>query len=63
MWFLSIFVGFIASFYLGCWLLYKGIRKITQRDSLSHAIVLVVLAVGLFLLCSICFKGWYTRVN
>ena len=34
MWFFTIFVGFIASFYLGCWVLYKGIKKVVQRDSL-----------------------------
>jgi hypothetical protein len=63
MWFFTIFVGFIGSFYLGCWVLYKGIKKIIQRDSFFHAIVLILLAAGLFILCSICFKGWYTRIN
>jgi hypothetical protein len=63
MWFFTIFVGFIASFYLGCWVLYKGVTKIVQRDSLLHAIMLVLLAVGLFILCRICFKGWYLRIN
>lgn len=63
MWFFAIFVGFIASFYLGCWVLYKGIKKVLQRDSLIHAIVLVLLAAGLFILCRLCFKGWYVRIN
>jgi hypothetical protein len=62
MWFLTIFVGFIGSFYLGCWVLYKGIDKIVQRDSLGHAVVLGLLAIGLFLLCHICFRDWYTRI-
>jgi hypothetical protein len=63
MWFLTIFVGFITSFYLGCWVLYKGIKKITQRDRLFHAIILFLLAIGLFILCRICFKSWYARLN
>jgi hypothetical protein len=63
MWFFTIFVGFIASFYLGCWVLYRGIKKLVQRDSLIHAIVLVLLAAGLFILCRLCFKGWYVRIN
>jgi len=63
MWFFTIFVGFIASFYLGCWVLYKGIKKVVQRDSLIHAIMLLLLATTLFILCQYCFKGWYTRLN
>jgi hypothetical protein len=63
MWFFTIFVGFIASFYLGCWVLYRGIKKLVQRDSLVHAIVLVLLAAGFFILCRLCFKGWYVRIN
>ena len=63
MWFFTIFVGFIASFYLGCWVLYKGIKKVVQRDSLIHAIMLLLLATTLFILCQYCFKAWYTRLN
>lgn len=63
MWFFTIFVGFIASFYLGCWVLYKAIRKIVQRDSLIHAITLMMLAAILFILCQYCFRSWYAKLN
>ena len=63
MWFFTIFVGFIASFYLGCWVLYKGIRKIIQRDSLIHAITLILFAAGLLALCQLSFKHWYAMLN
>jgi hypothetical protein len=63
MWFFTIFAGFIGSFYLGCWVSYKGIKKIIHRDSQLHAFVLLLLATGLFILCGICFKGWYARIN
>lgn len=63
MWFLAIFVGFIASFYLGCWVLYRGIKKIVQRDSLFHAVLLMVLTIGLFFLCQLCFRDWYARIK
>jgi hypothetical protein len=63
MWFFTIFVGFIASFYLGCWVLYKGVKKIVERDSIPHAVLLILLAAGLLILCHLCFKGWYSKMN
>jgi hypothetical protein len=51
-------IGFLASFYLGCWSAYAGFKKITKSRALLQGIILIGMAIGLWLLAKNLFLLW-----